>query len=172
MAVSTRTHALIETADRSRSIIEAETRSGCHLPVVGYDFLSTFYDLAGGAAPLSDEIDGASFRSALARPDQTSLDRRQDALFFHRPRQAFSAIRQGNYKLLLFGNASGKVRGSELYRVEPNPREENFEIGAKEPAMVKKMQKQLVDYLKTVNAETRKGPAANSRRKRSSPRQK
>jgi arylsulfatase A-like enzyme len=138
----------------------------CHLPVVGYDFLPTFYDLAGGEASLGAEIDGVSFRRALAKPDIASLDRPQSALFFHRPRRAFSAIRQGDYKLMLFWNAAGKVRASELYRVDPDPREENFEISAREPAKAKELRNRLVSYLRTVNAETRQGFTTKPERKR------
>lgn len=69
------------------------------------------------------------------------------------------------------GVASGKMRGSQLYRVEPNPREKNFEIGAEEPAKAKELRERLLDYLSTVNAETTEGSAANSKRRRVSPRQ-
>lgn len=142
--------------------------SVCREPVVGYDFLPTFYELAGGDAELSDEIDGTSFAAALLQPDDAALERRHEALFFHRPRRGFSAIRQGDDKLLVFWNASGNVRESELYRVEPNPREENFNIAADEPARVQDLQQRLLDYLTSVDAETKADPVAKPRKKRTS----
>jgi len=124
-----------------------------HTPVAGYDFLPTFYDLAGGEGRLTDEIDGASFRSLLDDPHADSIDRPQNALFFHRPRRRFSAVRQNDYKLMLFWNADGTVQRRELYRFDPNPREESRDIAEKEPAKASELQDLLLTHLKSVDAE-------------------
>ena len=57
---------------------------------------------------------------------------------------------------MLFWKPDGSVAGRELYRVSPNPREEGFDIAEKEPARADAMQKTLLDFLKSVNAETPK----------------
>jgi arylsulfatase A-like enzyme len=126
--------------------------SVCHTPAVGYDFLPTFYRLAGGRGPLTDEIDGVSIASLLSNPN-VSIDRPQNSLFFHRPRRRFSAIRQGDYKLMLFWTPNGKARSRELYNVNPDPREEGRDIAGKEKRRADDLQNTLLAHLKSVNAE-------------------
>ncbi len=128
--------------------------SVCDTPVVGYDFLPTFYDLAGGKELLTDEIDGTSIRPLLRNSQQAALDRPQKAIFFHRPGRKFSAIRQGNKKLMLYWTPQGTVRSRELYAFDPNPREAGFDIAEKEPASADKLEARLLSFLETVNAET------------------
>lgn len=127
-----------------------------HVPVAGYDFLPTFYDLAGGRSPITElttDVDGVSFRKVLADPD-ADLSRSGGALIFHRPRRGFSAIRKGDHKLMLFWKKNGGIDHVELYRVDDNPREEGFNILATEPELADALQSQLLDFLKQVNAET------------------
>ena len=126
--------------------------SVCHTPSVGYDFLPTFYDLAGGRGELTDEIDGVSIRSLLSNP-QAPIDRPQNSLFFHRPRRKFSAIRQGDYKLMLFWAPDGMIRSHELYLVNPDPREEGRDIAGKEKSKANDLQTILLAHLKSVGAE-------------------
>lgn len=128
----------------------------CRTPVAGYDFLPTFYDLAGGKEPLTGEIDGASLRPLLADPAAGTVNRPSGALFFHRPNRKFSAVRQGDHKLMLFWAGDGTVASRELYRVDPNPIEEGHNIADKEFAMADRMQELLLGHLKSVNAETPK----------------
>ena len=128
--------------------------SACHTPVVGYDFLPTFHDLAGGSGALTDEIDGVSIRPLLNKPTAAKVTRPHDALFFHRPGRKFSAIRRGDHKLMLFWNPDGKVRTRELYRVDPDPREETRNIADENPAAVRELEGVLLRYLKSVHAET------------------
>jgi arylsulfatase A-like enzyme len=130
--------------------------------VVGYDFLPTFYDLAGGKRPLPDEIDGVSIRPLLADPQSATIERSAGALFFHRPRRLMSAIRQGDYKLMVYWSPTGDVRQRILYRVNPNPHEKDPGITAEQPELADKLQRQLLAYLKSVNATM---PSAKSRRK-------
>ena len=128
--------------------------SVCHTPVVGYDFLPTFHDLAGGRGALTDEIDGGSFRHLLTGQGKGLVTRPLDALVFHRPGRGMSAIRQGDLKLMLFWTPEGKVRSRELYRFDPDPREQTRNIADREPPKVKQLQARLLSYLKSVNAET------------------
>lgn len=138
--------------------------SVCHTPVVGYDFLPTFYDLAGGKGPLTDEIDGVSFRALLTDPGAVLIDRPRNTLFFHRPRRRFSAVRQTTHKLMLFWAPDGSVHHRELYQVDPDPREEGRNIAETEPARADELEALLVAYLKSVDAE--KGEDFRPRRKK------
>lgn len=137
----------------------------CHVPVVGYDFLPTFYDLAGGRGALPQEVDGVSFRPLLQRPTQAALSRPSGGLYFHRPTGAVSVIRQGDYKLLLNWDRSGKVASRELYHVASDPRETGREISQKEPQRADQLQAELLRYLKSVDAEPVRGAGANKNKK-------
>ena len=134
------------------------------VPVVGYDFLPTFFDLAGGTGSLGSEIDGTSFKSVLRDPTAKSLDRPHDALIFHRPRRLESAIRQGRHKLVIKWTPQGKIKAAELYEVDPNPTEEGHDLADKNPKKVAAMKEQLLQYLESVDAEEPK-PAASKRKK-------
>ena len=127
-----------------------------HVPVAGYDFLPTFYSLAGGASPqsaLTSEVDGTSFHKVLEYP-AAGIEREQGALIFHRPRRGFSAIRNDAYKLMLFWKKDGSVDHVELYKVSDNPREEGYDIRDREPGIANAMKQQLLEFLQTVNAES------------------
>ncbi len=127
--------------------------SRCHTPVAGYDLLPTFYDLAGGTTPLPDEIDGASIRTLLANPKKGKVTRDPDALIFHRPRRKFSAIRQGDYKLMLHWTKDGEISSRELYRFNPDPREDLKGLADAEPEKADALEKLLLGYLESVDAE-------------------
>lgn len=123
----------------------------CHTPVVGYDFLQTFYELAGGTAKLPDEIDGLSIRSLLADP-KSGLAR--DSLYFHRPGKRYSAIRKKHLKLMLVWNVDGTIDHHELYRVGKKPFEKNRDVAKEMPQVAKELRADLLAYLKKVDAET------------------
>ncbi|MEM1295321.1 MAG: sulfatase-like hydrolase/transferase [Verrucomicrobiota bacterium] len=131
-----------------------EPGSLSHVPVVGYDFLTTFQDLAGGQPDaLSSEIDGVSIAPLFAEPN-AKLDRSQEALFFHRPRRLISTARQGDYKLILSWNTSGEVASREFYDVGENPRElEERNLIEQEPEQAKALETRLLNHLAEVQAE-------------------
>jgi arylsulfatase A-like enzyme len=161
-------HSLFEGGTRVPFIVRGPgVRPGsvCRVPVVGYDFLPTFYQLAGGSIDLGKEIDGVSLKPLLHEPEQGSLQRPSGALYFHRPGRRESTIRKGDFKLRLIWDDRGSVVGRELYQVDANPTEEGFDIARKEPARADALQKQLLDYLVSVDAE--KVKAAKKRKKRS-----
>jgi arylsulfatase A len=137
----------------------------CRTPVAGYDFLPTFHDLAGGDGNLGDEIDGVSFKAALSNPAKAKIKRPQQALFFHRPGRKESTIRQNEYKLRLVWNPDGTIASRELYQVDPNPVEEGNNIVDAHPEKADALQTLLLDYLKSVDAETPK-PSAPKRKKK------
>ncbi len=126
----------------------------CHVPAVGYDFLPTVYDLAGGdGEALTEDVDGASFRPLLDQPGATTLDRRHDAIFFHRPRRGFSAVRQENHKLLVFWGRDGTVARRELYDVGEDPREEGRDIAGEFKDRADELESMLLSFLSSTNAE-------------------
>ncbi|MEM9283082.1 MAG: sulfatase [Verrucomicrobiota bacterium] len=125
--------------------------SVCRTPVVGYDYLATFYDLAGGTEALGEGIDGVSFKPALMDPK--AAINRSGALIFHRPGKLESTIRKGNFKLRLTWNPDNSVAGRELYNVGSNPTEEGNEISSKNPEKADSLQRQLLVYLESVDAE-------------------
>lgn len=129
--------------------------SVCREPVVGYDLLPTFYALAGGdPSLLTREIDGADFVPLLLDRSMANFKRPQKALFFHRPvRGNFSAIRQGDHKLMLYWKDDGAVDRHELYQVNPNPIEEGNEITSDNPELVEELLNRLLAHLYLVGAE-------------------
>jgi len=129
----------------------------CQVPVAGYDFLPTFYDLAGGKEALPNEIDGCSIKPLLVNPALPEIDRPHGALFFHRPAGKFSAIRQGEYKLMIYWTPKDEIQSTTLVRFDPNPREEGRDISAEEPEKTAELREKLLAYLKSVNAETLQG---------------
>ncbi len=144
-----------------------EPGSLCHTPVVGYDFLATFHDLAGGDGQLSNEIDGVSIRPLLTDPHEASIKRAHEALYFHRPRRGFSAIRRGDEKLMVFWTPTNEIRSRELYQVDPNPREEGRDVVDQLPEKADQLQRLLLDHLQSVDAEKANKPAKKRKANRS-----
>lgn len=132
--------------------------SVCNMPVVGYDFLPTFYDLAGGKKPLSKEIDGSSIKPLFKDPDNGEVKRPANALYFSRPERKYSVIRQGEYKLMVYWNKDGEYDKRRLFKFAPDPREEGKDIAAQNPEKADELQNLLVNYLKSVNAQTKQSP--------------
>ena len=62
-----------------------EAGSYSKVPVVQWDFLPTFYDLAGGTEPLPEELDGGSIRSVFEKGNKGRVKRRVRDLIFHFP---------------------------------------------------------------------------------------
>ena len=126
----------------------------CHVPVVGYDFLPTFHDLAGGnPKSLNKEVDGVSIAPLFTDPD-ADLHRPEKALFFHRPLRMMSAVRQGDDKLMVFYDSKGGVKSLELYEVGRDPREiESRDRSTSEPGKTQALFELLNGFLDQVDAE-------------------
>lgn len=136
----------------------------CHVPVAGYDLLPTFYALAGGKAPLTEEIDGGSFTSLFAT-GEGAVRRPTDALIFHRPRNRMSSIRQGDDKLLLAWTDEGGIAKRQLFDVKTDPGE-SHDLAEKKPERAAELESMLTGYLEKVGAET---PLDYPRRKKRRP---
>lgn len=150
-------HSLYEGGIRVPFIVVGpgiEPGSVCREPVVGYDFLPTFVDLAGGDVDkiVTPEVDGVSFAELLNNPD-AGLQRPQGGIFFHRPNRLESAIRLNDHKLMVHWHAKGEVLSRELFAVGDNPREEGFEITEEKAEKADALQRRLLNYLEKVDAE-------------------
>jgi len=123
----------------------------CDEPVVGWDLLPTFSDLAGATAALPDVLDGGSLRSVLEQGNDGSVARASDALVFHFPwynMEPESAIRQGRYKLL----KNLDTRSLSLFDLSRDPEEQN-DLSRTMTDKVAELHDQLNGYLEEVNAE-------------------
>ncbi len=124
----------------------------CDVPIVQWDFLQTFYDLAGGTQPLPSELDGGSLRDVFMRGNEGKVTRNTAPLVFHFPWHTGdpeSAVRMGDYKLI----KNLDTLDVELYDVASDI-SERHDLSASMPELVKKLDNQRSNYLDSVNAET------------------
>jgi arylsulfatase A-like enzyme len=120
--------------------------------VAGYDFLPTFYELAGGKGvkgKLSEELDGGSFVTLFSNPETDSVKRPIDGLVFSRPRQGMAAIRNGQWKLLTEVNAKREIQSARLFNVVEEIAEE-LDLSTTQADKARELQARLKTYLETV----------------------
>ena len=125
------------------------------VPVTGYDLLPTLYDLAGGTKPLPAEVDGGSFRTVLEHGGVGEIERGAGGLVFHRPkhrRDPASAIRVGDYKLLLRYPTLTRSRTRMLFDLTADPLEKR-DLSAERAGKADELERMLLGYLKSVGAE-------------------
>ena len=145
-------HSLLEGGIRVPLIVRGpsiKAGSVCRVPVVGYDFLPTFYALAGGKDDLPKELDGGSFVPLFSDPETDSVKRPIDGLIFSRPRQRMAAIRAGKWKLLAKINAKREIQSSKLFNVVEDIAEKN-DLFTTQADKAKQLQARLKTYLETV----------------------
>ena len=131
--------------------------SASDVPVVQYDLLPTFVDLAGGGEVVSKSIDGGSMRKVLENEGKGKVKRPLPGLVFHRPQRGYSAYREGNLKLVV----DWRKNVHELYDLSQDLSEQK-DLAKQMPEKAEQMHAILDRYLKDVNAE----PYAELRRKR------
>jgi arylsulfatase A len=160
-------HSLYEGGVRVPFIVRGpgvEPGSVCRVPVVGYDFLPTFHELAGGeSADTHDEVDGVSLQSLLIDPEADLPQRKAGAVIFHRPNRLFSAARSQTHKLMVHWKRDGSISRRELFDLTDGPTEEGHNIAATQAATADQLQQQLLHFLRLVNADK---PPAKPPRKR------
>ena len=145
-------HSLLEGGIRVPLMVRGpsiEAGSVCRVPVVGYDFLPTFYELAGGKGDLSEELDGGSFVSLFPNPETDSVKRPIDGLVFSRPRQGMAAIRAGEWKLLAEVNAKREIESAKLFNVVEDIAEEH-DLSTTQAEKAKQLHARLQAYLEAV----------------------
>ena len=126
--------------------------SYCKVPIVQWDFLQTFYDLAGGSVPLPEDLDGGSLRDVFEKGDRGKVIRNTKDLIFHFPWHtgvAESVIRSGKYKL----RKDLDSLEIELFDLDKDLGE-NDNLALDMPGLVRKLDKKRAKYLEEVNAET------------------
>ena len=126
--------------------------SYCKVPIVQWDFLQTFYDLAGGSEQLPKDLDGGSLRDVFKRGDRGKVIRNTKDLIFHFPWHtgvAESVIRSGKYKL----RKDLDSLEIELFDINKDL-EEKENLAEDMPGLVQKLDKKRAKYLEEVNAET------------------
>lgn len=128
-----------------------EAGSQCDVPIVGWDLLPTFADLAGQAPASSGlDTDGGSFVNLLLGETGKPVARTNNALVFHRYNDGYphSAVIVGDYKLVKFWK-SGKM---ELYNLNED-RGETHDIAGDNPEKVKELAAEMTGYFQRVNPE-------------------
>jgi arylsulfatase A len=145
------------------------------VPVTLTDFFSTFYDLAGGTAPLPATQEGGSFADVLHNNGQAPgggnfLSRNFGAngeLFFHSPHygpnlpsgrsRPSSAIIDGNYKLLRLYGENGAPDDLLLFDLSVNGQESQvvsspYNLSSQFPGKVAELNGKLTAWLEGVDA--------------------
>ena len=124
----------------------------CHVPVVGYDLLPTFCELAGiGALP--DHTDGGSLVPIFTSPQTGRVRRPSEELVWHFPHYQgsegpHSAIRLGDYKLIRFYE-SGESRLFDL----STDLGETDDISARQPDTARLLLQRLEEHLRDAGAQ-------------------
>ena len=134
-----------------------EPGSQCDTPIVAYDLLPTFLELAGSTRLLAEGFDGGSFVPLLSDPSRRRVERPGgDALVFHMPHynnygvgKPHSALRQGDFKLLHFHDSDRSL----LFNLQSDLGEQD-DLSHVMPERVARMKSVLADYLIAVRAET------------------
>jgi arylsulfatase A-like enzyme len=118
------------------------------VPAIGWDFLPTITQLAGGDPTTLKDLDGGSLVPVLHGRSNAAVERKTDALYFHRFHKGYghSAVIQGDFKLIHFW----KTGKTELYDLSRDPGELK-DLSMLDPARVKSMDKMLSDYVQRVN---------------------
>ena len=128
--------------------------SWCHLPIVGWDLLSTFCEWAeiGGDA-IPHEVEGGSLVDLFARGDEGDVVRKRYEIVFHFPHYQsghtpHAAIRIGNLKVIEFFEDSS-VKLFDL-AVDPG---ERHDLAAERPKDAELLRRRLDSYLVNVDAQ-------------------
>ncbi len=124
-----------------------EPGSYSSVPVVGYDLLSTFADLAGSAEKQPKGIEGGSVKPALLNGGRGVVRRPRVGLHFCR-RLDSVLIRDGHK--LRRTHRTGEI---ELYDLAEDLSETTNLVAAK-PRLAKRMQAGLEDWIKEIDATT------------------
>ena len=130
------------------------------VPVVGYDLLSTFAELAGSTESLPRSIEGGSVKAVLLNGGKGVVQRPRSGLHFYRPLDSV-LIRDG-YKLRRT-HRTGEI---ELYDLAEDL-SETTNLATTNALLVKRMQTGLEDWISSIDATT---PSPLDRRPNRNPR--
>jgi len=130
------------------------------VPVIGYDLLSTFAELAGSTKPLPRDIEGGSFKAVLLNGGKGAVQRPRPGLHFYRPLDSV-LIRDGHK--LRRTHRTGEI---ELYNLAEDL-SETTNLTTTNSLLAKRMQTGLEDWIRSIDATT---PSPLDRRSRRNPR--
>jgi arylsulfatase A-like enzyme len=126
--------------------------SQCDVPIVQWDFLPTFHDLAGSKAPLPEGIEGGSLRDVFAKGNNGEVNRPAPGIVHHYPchyHPPISSIIIGDYKLMRHLN-SGEIK---LFNIKNDYREEH-DLSSAMPEKVASMDAIRRKYVEEVDGGT------------------
>lgn len=129
-----------------------KANSWCHTRIVGYDLLPTFCDWAGiSPSKLPKVVEGGSL-TKLMTDGKGEVKRPREGLVFHFPHYQgdtpHSALIVGDLKLMKFYEDNRLA----LFDLAKDPREQT-DLAKKRPEETAKLEKQLIEYLKAVDAQ-------------------
>ena len=130
------------------------------VPVIGYDLLSTFAELAGSTKPLPRDIEGGSVKAVLLNGGKGAVQRPRPGLHFYRPLDSV-LIRDGHK--LRRTHRTGEI---ELYNLAEDL-SETTNLTTTNPLLAKSMQTGLEDWIRSIDATT---PSPLDRRPKRNPR--
>ena len=130
------------------------------VPVIGYDLLSTFAELAGSTKPMPRDIEGGSVKVVLFNGGKGAVQRPRLGLHFYRPLDSV-LIRDG-HKLRRI-HRTGDI---ELYNLAEDL-SETTNLNTTNPLLAKRMQIGLEDWIRSIDATT---PSPLDRRPKRNPR--
>jgi arylsulfatase A-like enzyme len=119
------------------------------VPVVQWDLLPTFSDLAGSKAPLPEGVDGGSLRDLFERGNNGTVTRNAPGLVFHFPsyyQPPISVIRIGDYKFMRHMNTDE----IKLFNVKDDYREQH-DLAKAMPERTAEMDRILRNYIEEVD---------------------
>ena len=130
------------------------------VPVIGYDLLSTFAELAGSTKPMPRDIEGGSVKAVLLNGGNGAVKRPRPGLHFYRPLDSV-LIRDGHK--LRRTHRTGEI---ELYNLAEDL-SETTNLTTTNPLLAKRMQTGLEDWIRSIDATT---PSPLDRRPKRNPR--
>jgi arylsulfatase A len=154
-------------------------KTTCSTPVIGYDLLPTFAEVAGKPVEKRDgTLDGLSLVPTLGDPTKQMVRPLYWHFPYYHPEQGFdqasksigvddfaisqtrpqSAIRRGNWKLIYFDESD---RG-ELYDLSHDVGEQT-DLSEAQPTVARRLQRELNDYLDRVHARRPVRPAGGDK---------
>ncbi len=108
----------------------------CNMPSATYDIMPTLADITGAKLPV--KVDGRSLLKSLKGKKQKQADFLYWE-YYSGDRSPVQAIRQGDWKLLVFNFLTPSKKEFELYNLKIDPNEKN-NVAHKYPRLVKKLQ--------------------------------
>ena len=116
-------------------------------PIVGYDLLSTFADLAGALKSIPSQVEGGSFKSALLNGGEGPVARPRQGIRFYK--QVDSVLIQGDFKL----KRTHRTGELELFNLGEDL-SETVNLAESRPEVAKSMLAELKNWIDEIDATT------------------